>query len=325
MYVSTCQATKILKPTDTCIVTQLEDEEPRAFPDDQITRPHVARVGQKKDGTPVAIAYCGLTGTGVVYETPDLPDGTPRNFIVLTQLENNLVLLDTATGHIGHQINGIDETKLLQAMGEEDYDKVGRRPATDELSRLHVQPAKEVPSWRMTVGAFTQSFPHGQVFINDYKEFPELTKPVKTIYDKLVDIVFYLFVNKFHNRPDTPPLFPTVDHIDNRLPTKRRVWGFNVRDEYVCLTEDFVKKGKNQTRNMTVGGKPLVASYDPASESLGIWVRPSGRPIASNVDVHGKIRGNDQVQLERLGTVKNGLFWFAWQNFFPQTDVNPEK
>lgn len=322
MFVTTCQAAKILKPTDTCIVTQLDSQDdPVCFADSQIMRPHIARVGEKKDGTPAAIAYCGLTGTGIVYETPDLPDGTPRDFMVLTQLENNLVVLDRATGHIGHQINGFDETKLLEAMGEEDYDKVGRRPATDELIRLGVGPAKEVSTWRMTVGNFTSSFPHGKVFINDYKEFPQLTRPVKTIYDKIVDLVFYITVNKYHFRSDTPPVFPTVEHIDDRLATKTRVWGFNVGDDYVCVTEDFVKQGKNGTRNMTVGLTPLVASYDPVSESLGIWIRPNNKAITKPVDVDGKIQG----ELERLNTVKNGLFWFAWQNFFPQTDVNPTK
>lgn len=95
-------------------------------------RPHIASVGTTKSGIACQIAYCGLTGTGIVYETPDHPDGTPREFLVLTQSENNLVVLETTTGHIGHQINGFDGTQLLAAMGgEQDYDKVGRRPYHD--------------------------------------------------------------------------------------------------------------------------------------------------------------------------------------------------
>ena len=53
-------------------------------------------------------------GTGIVYETPDLPCGTPREFFPLAQLENNLVVMETTTAHIGHQISGIDETLLLK-------------------------------------------------------------------------------------------------------------------------------------------------------------------------------------------------------------------
>ncbi len=103
MYLPTCAAATLIKDYDTCVVTQLEDQEPRCYPDKQILRPHMVKVGVKKDNTPATICYCGLTGTGVVYETPDLPDGTPREFVPITQMKNNLIMLDKATGHFGHQ------------------------------------------------------------------------------------------------------------------------------------------------------------------------------------------------------------------------------
>ena len=107
VFVTTCQAAKLLKDDETCVVTQLDPfQEPAAFPDKQILRPHMVAVGENKDGVPATICYCGLTGTGVVYETPPLPDGTPREFIPITQMKNNLIILDKATGHFGHQING---------------------------------------------------------------------------------------------------------------------------------------------------------------------------------------------------------------------------
>lgn len=271
----------------------------------------------------MSFAFCALTGTGIVYETPDLPDGTPREFVPLSQLENNLILLDKATGHIGHQINGLDETKLLEAMEEDSYDKVGRRLKEDELKKLGVEPAVEVASWRMSVGNFIRTYPHGLVFINDYKEFPELAKPVMTIYDKVMDLIFSVAIG-YHNVSPLP-VFPTVKDIDARLEPKTRVWGFNVGNSYAAVTEDFVKEGKHGVRNITLGGVPLVASYDPDTECLGIWRRPNDKPIASNVNVHGEVKGKNDLKLERLNTVKNGLFWFSWQNFFPQTDVNPRK
>jgi len=100
-----------------------------------------------------------------------------------------------------------------------------------------------------------------------------------------------------------------------------------VGDEYVALTEEFVKTGKGGNRNFVVGEIPLVASWDDDAECLGIWKRPSGRPIFQTVDVHGKIKGKkgENPPLERLSTVKNGLFWYVWQNFFPKTKVNPDK
>ena len=100
-----------------------------------------------------------------------------------------------------------------------------------------------------------------------------------------------------------------------------RVWGINVGDEYVAVSEEFVR-AKN--RNFSVNGKPLVASWDPATESVGIFVRPSNMAIHKTVDVYGNVKGTNQ-RLDRLSTVKAGLFWFAWQNFFPNTQVNPTK
>jgi hypothetical protein len=129
VFVTTCEASNILKPNNWAVVTRIGDQEPRCFPDAQIMRPHVVRVGERsgKDGgspIPVGIAYCALTGTGIVYETPNLPDGTERESVPFTQLENNLILRDRATGHMGHQINGIYETELLRRMGGDSYQQV---------------------------------------------------------------------------------------------------------------------------------------------------------------------------------------------------------
>ena len=130
----------------------------------------------------------------------------------ISQLENNLVVLDKTTGHMGHQINCLDETRLLQAMGgTADYNRVGRRPSTQELERLQVPVATELPSWRMTLGQFAKAYPEtGQVFINDYKEFPNLLQnPALTIYDKVMQFVFDIFLD-YHGKSPRP-IFPTVD------------------------------------------------------------------------------------------------------------------
>lgn len=79
-----------------------------------------------------------------MYETPDLPCGTPREFFPLTQLENNLVVMEKTTAHIGHQINGIDETLLLKRINSDSYDDAGRRPSSTELSELSMKAATEV-------------------------------------------------------------------------------------------------------------------------------------------------------------------------------------
>lgn len=327
MYLSTCDAAKIVKDGDTGVVTQLEDQEPRYYPDKQILRPHMALVGVKKDKTPATICYCGLTGTGVVYEAPPLPDGTPHEFVPITQMKNNLIILDKATGHFGHQINGLNETRLLEALGEDNYDKVGTRLPVKELEKLGIEPGKEVPSWRMPFGAFASAFPQGQVFINDYREFPEVTKgyrPVWRFYDWIIDTVFDNAIGR-HNTTNFQ-MFPTIKDVDERLPPKQRVFGFNVGDEFACFTEEFAEKAKNGVVNFKLDGVPLVASYDSKNESLGIFKRKDDKPIYDNVNVYGETiigKNKDTVKLDRLETVKAGLFWFVWQEFFPQTKVNP--
>merc|ERR1712154_329525 len=160
-------------------------------------------------------------------------------------------------------------------------------------------------SWRMSIGDFGKAYDDGQVFINDYREFPTLTKPVKSIYDGFFNFVFDRAISKHNVAPEL--IFKTVDYKDKRLALKQRVWGFNVGDAYCALTEEFVEGGMNGVRNFNLGGQPLVTSYDPTYHSLGIWKRP-------NEDIYGRIHGKNE-KLERLNTVKAGLFWFVWQNF----------
>ena len=97
--------------------------------------------------------------------------------------------MDKSTGHIGQQINGIDETVLLKKIGGESYHDTSRRPGEAVLkeAKLHESDVgQEVPTWRMTLGDFVRTYPEGQVFINDYKVFPNLKQPIKTICESIL-------------------------------------------------------------------------------------------------------------------------------------------
>ena len=106
---------------------------------------------------------------------------------------------------------------------------------------------------------------------------------------------------------NSKPVFPTLVNIDPRLPPKEYVFGFNVGDDYVAVTEDFVRDGPDGVGNMTVGGEYVAALYDNDSGSLGIWHRPSAKPIKQVVDVHGCVCGKGKP-LEHVSTVENGAF-----------------
>mmetsp|Transcript_96395 Transcript_96395/g.267787 ORF Transcript_96395/g.267787 Transcript_96395/m.267787 type:complete len:438 (-) Transcript_96395:74-1387(-) len=323
MYVPASEALGILKREETVIVTRVSNAEPRAFPDSQVLRPHVARVGTLPSGVPVTMTYCGLTHLGMAIETPNHADGKAMELVPLTQLENNLVLLDKATGHLGQQINGMDEECVCQRLGLQSYHMSARRPSSQELEGMEATVvAKEVPTWRMTPGNFVRTYPNGEVFINDYKMFKNLKAPVMSLYDAIIDTIFEISITFQATNPK--PVFPTIERPDPRLPAKEQVWAFNIDDDHVAVTENFVRDGPRGVRNMTVGGTSVVAAWDAEAASLGIWRRPSAQHISRSIDVHGRVGGQGKP-LERLNTVKAGVYWIVWANFFPQTRINPHE
>lgn len=325
LYVSAPEALNLLKREETVIVTKISrDDKFRAFPNSQLLRPHVVRIGYTDSNKLGVMTYCGLTNLAMAYELDKHPDGSEVELVPLTQLENNLILMDKKTGHVGQQINAIDETAMLKKLGTKSYHDTSRRPKQCELKELALdgtQMAGELPTWKMNLNNFVRTYPDGEVFINDYKMHPNLKRPVKTIYDKLMDYIFETSVYLQATNPD--PVFPTLGEIDKRLPPKEQVWGFNVGDDYVAITENYVRDGHNGTRNFTVGGERIVASYDRKSASLGIWKNPSSKPVTESVDIHGK-PGGEGDSLERLPTVKNAAFWCVYATFFPHCKVNPK-
>uniref|UniRef100_A0A0G4HAA7 DUF3179 domain-containing protein n=1 Tax=Chromera velia CCMP2878 TaxID=1169474 RepID=A0A0G4HAA7_9ALVE len=328
VYVPAEQALELLDKEETVIVTQVGDAQPRAFPDSQVLRPHAVRAGATASGVPVTMTYCGLTNLGIAYETPNHEDGSQLELVPLTQLENNLVLMDKSSGHVGQQINGIDEDCLRKKLGTSSYRETARRMTDEDLAALSHTALKEVPTWRMSLGAFANTYPGGEVFINDYKMFKSILKaPVRSLYDSIIDFIFETAIRFQSSNPQ--PVFPTIENPDTRLPPKEKVWAFNVGDDYVAVTEDFVRRGTDGVRYLTVGGVRVVASWDGDAESLGVWKLPPGwTRVCGPVDVHGRIAGQREtdeggLSLERVETVKAGAYWVVWSNFFPQTRVNP--
>lgn len=59
-------------------------------------------------------------------------------------------------------------------------------------------------------------------------------------------------------------------------------------------------------------------AYEPKLESLGAWYNDTGAPV-TRVDFHGV---SDQGQLTRVESMKPGMYWHVWAEFFPSTDIN---
>ena len=114
------------------------------------------------------------------------------------------------------------------------------------------------------------------------------------------------------------PVFPTIEHFDDRLPTKALVWGLDINGDYVAYTEGFVRDNGNVV-NASIGGENVVIAWDEQYESLGVYHNTTGEEVSA-VDFFGVT--NTGAMLPRVSTVKAGAFWVVWANFFPQTDLN---
>lgn len=49
-----------------------------------------------------------------------------------------------------------------------------------------------------------------------------------------------------------------------------------------------------------------------------LWYNDSGRPV-TEIDFFGM---SDQGQLRRVETLKPGMFWHVWVEYFHHTDIN---
>jgi hypothetical protein len=91
----------------------------------------------------------------------------------------------------------------------------------------------------------------------------------------------------------------------------------NIGEDAVCYTDDFIGENKGLI-NATIGGRDIVVSYDPKYESVGVWYNDSGLPV-TQIDFFGN---SDQGPLKRVETLKSGMFWHVWVEFFQHTDIN---
>jgi len=283
-FYSIIEAKKYVAPDDSVIVIE-NNGHARAHPDYELWRPHLAGNDEGLGGEDVIMTYCSMTHLGHAYK-PEI-DGKKLKLEVLAQHGNNLIMRDNTTNEPIQQVYGYRE-------------KDGK-----EGSKM-----PEWPTFRMSFRGFEKAYPNGEVFLN---------KPTRNIFKRAVDYVvnslFLIGLANQYRREE--PYMNNVEHIDDRLPLKSFVWGFNVGNDYTCYTEDFVKLQKAPI-NVNVGGRDIVAAYDGDYESLGIYYNDSGN-IIKKVDFFGE---SDHGKLNRVETVKAGSFWHVWANFFPDTDFN---
>ena len=294
VWVSIEEAKRYMEASESVIVYELEGVA-RAHSDKDSLRPHVIG-GPAVNGKEVVMTYCGLTNLGMAY-VPEI-DGQKVELAPINQLENNLVMVDRLSGEPVQQLWGKWEADVV-----------------NNVDRA----MKEVATFRMPFEKFAAAYPEGQVFVNDYlAEDMRVTfweNPFLFAFDNAMDFIFTDAIIK--QKTDEEPVFPTIKHYDDRLANKTLIWGFNIGEDYVAYTEEFVRQNGNII-NTTVGGEAIIIAYDEQFDSLGVFYNTTGQAV-EEINFFGEVAG---TKLTRVETVKAGAFWLVWANFFPQTDLN---
>jgi len=286
-FVSIEQAKEFIHRDQEVLVIE-HNGEARAHTDYELWRPHVVGTQDGLGGENIVLSYCAMTNLGMALK-PEI-EGKPLALKVMTQLENNLVMWDKNSGEPIQQIWGTKECD----------GKAGPAMA-------------EYPLVKMPFEKFAKAYPSGQVFHRRRILMKE--NPLFALYDKFWEAMFYMAIHR--QKQEAAPVFPTLVHEDDRLPPKENVWGIHIGDESVCYSVPFVQSQGNLI-NTRIGGRDLVIHWDADCESLGVWYNDFGGAVAE-MDFFGK---SDLGEHTRVESVKAGLFYAMWFNFFPETDVN---
>ena len=283
-YYSIEEARAFINPSSSVMVME-KDGVARAHPDAEIMRPHLTGNAEGLAGEDVVMTYCAMANLGLAY-TPQIGDQR-LDLEVMAQHGNNLILRDNTTGEPIQHIYG--------ARDRDGKSGTGMRPW---------------PTFRMSFRGFQKAYPEGTVFLNKPSG-----NPILRLFDMVMQMMFAATIAKHHQQEK--PVMDNMTRYDDRLPNKTYIWGVNIGDEAVCWTDDFVVEHDGLI-NARVGGRDIVVYGDRRYESLGVWYNDSGEPVGE-MDFFGK---SDQGQLRRVETLKPGMFWHVWAEYFPETDIN---
>lgn len=283
------ESEKFETPDEINVIVLETDQGAIAYTDYYLLQPHVVSAGSI-DGEEVIMTYCGLTNMGVAY-SPTIGENKV-DLRVMTQLRNNLVMLDMNTGEPIQQMWG-----SMEKDGE------------------YGPSMKEWPTLRMPFGSFKELYPNGRVYVNGIDQ--QSDNFLVRFFDYLVRDGMMLHAVRTLQWQSDKPAFPTVKEFDDRLPVKALVYGINVDDDHVAYTQEFVRE-QGGIINVFIGDTPVVIYNDTEYDSLVAFYNPSGSDV-STVDVFGN---SDQGALQRVETLKSKIFWFIWRDFYKQTDLN---
>ncbi|HTQ81222.1 MAG TPA: DUF3179 domain-containing (seleno)protein, partial [Thermoanaerobaculia bacterium] len=187
----------------------------------------------------------------------------PLDLKVMMQLENNLVLFDTATGEPIEQIycRGLDRGPLAA-----------------------------LPTTIMPLSSFRALYPQGRIFWNPPAGL--LDRQVRGILNRL------LFAKGGHFDPTNPkPAFPTIAHTDPRVPPKEPVYGIALGEEAIAFTQGYLQSHGGAVTE-TLGGKTFTVKHFPTYGFVDVF-----EGAVPDVDPYGLAGGTQVPRLPHANQV----------------------
>ena len=267
----------------------------RAYPM-KVVRVHEI-VNDVVGGVPVAVTFCSLCGSGIVYERP-LWNGTPVLFHTSGLLyRNNKVMYDTATWSLWPQILGEAVNGSFHGL------------------RLAVKPSSRIlwSDWsRMHPGTLVLARPLP----------PSLWDYDRDTYEEVCVQPDGFFCRKWESYYTTNYTFKEWRHPDDRLHPKALVFGIVVGGTGVAYPLDLV--ARKRVINDEIGGVRLVIAVHNGS----VHAYSRGEAWFTAME-GGRLRDDAGREYEVLTGEGEGrpldpapalrAFWFAWKDQYPGT------
>ncbi len=247
-------------------------------------------------GVPVALAYCTLCGSGILYETT--VDGRDQPFEFGSSgflYRSNKLMYDRQTNSLWNQFTGA--------------------PVVGELTNSGIV-LKTRPVAITTWQDWFAKHPDTKVLSLD-TGYSRDYSPGRPYFE-------------YFASPDT--MFPALLH-DTRLPTKSYVFALRGEPSEKAWALSLFHGGA--VINDTAGGEPVVLIGDTATRTVRAYASEGRQFIATEGNPHLVRADGQDWQVTEDALVPNDgeplprlaghiAYWFAWQNFKPQAEVRVE-
>ncbi len=293
-YVSIEEANSFLAEKDPVFILE-DDDLVKIFPQQILVWHEI--VNEEKDGEPISITYCPLTGSVIGYK--GIVSSSETTFGTSGKLLNsNLVMYDRSTDSYWPQIFGQSVAGPL----------TGEKLIDFPILWTEWRHAKNV-----FPGAIVLSRSTG--FIKPYGTDP------------------YGSYTESNNYYDSGEPFFRVMNQDSRLESKTVVYGINLGDDQFAVLKS--KAAEEMVINLERGDNHLVMFYDEALEIVRVYNRKVEDTIYSfEYDLlfkdeetgtswtkFGKASSGQLTGVELERVTNFDCMWFAWVAFFPDTEL----